>query len=77
MFVTTALGRKGTSAAKKKLKALLESSSVNVNVRIGALSAIAHHWKDSSDISYLEKQAKSDSKLSSQLTTLKKKVYKK
>lgn len=48
-----ALGRLKTSTSKGKLKGLLESSRLDVKVRMAAASCIAEHWKDRGDISYL------------------------
>ncbi len=75
IFVTTALGKKGTADAKKKLKSLLENGDLDIKVRIGAMSAIAYHWKDSGDLTYLEKKSKGNTTLSSRYAWLKKHVY--
>ena len=72
---TTALGKRKTSAAKTELKALLESGVVAKNVRIGAMTAIAVHWKDASDIPYLESKTASDSVLKAHSAWLKTNLY--
>lgn len=72
---TTSMGRMTGSTAKSKLKKILEAKSLDTEVRIGALSAIAYHWKDADDLSYLEKESKNDSKLLSAYKDVKKRVY--
>jgi hypothetical protein len=75
IYATGALGRKKTASAKAKLKALLESASVDMNVRIGALSAIAIHWKDADDRSYLDDKSKGNSRLAARFAWLDTNVY--
>ncbi len=77
VFATTALGRKKTTAAKKKLKSLLENGKLEKDVRVGALMAIAVHWKDSGDLEYLESKTKSDTVLADRCAWVKKHIYKK
>ena len=72
---TTALGKRKTKAAKTKLKALLESGVVAKNVRIGAMTAIAVHFKDASDLSYLESKTASDPVPKAHAAWLKTNVY--
>jgi hypothetical protein len=76
VYATRALGKRKTAATKKALKALLEDSKVDRRVRIGAMSAIAYHWRSLSDLSYLESKVKNDTKLASQCAWLKSKIYK-
>ena len=75
IYATTALGKVKTTAAKAKLKALLESTSVDMNVRIGALSALAQHWRSSSDRSYLEDRCEGSSRLAARLAWIEEHVY--
>jgi hypothetical protein len=69
------LGRLETSASKGKLKALLEDTSRAVEVRIAAASAIAEHWKDSGDESYLETESEGNATLEAHVAVLKARVY--
>ncbi len=75
-FATTTLGRRKTTAARKSLKSLLENTSLDTDVRMGALTAIAVHFKDKDDIEYLELKTDSDSKLKARCAWLKTNVYK-
>ena len=70
------LGRVKSSGSKDELKAVLEKSSLGVNVRIAAASAIAEHWKDSGDMSYLEDKCRSNDALKAHYVELKTRVYK-
>ena len=75
-YATTTLGRKKTKAAKKSLKSLLENTSLDIDVRMGALTAIAVHFKNKGDITYLESKTKSNTKLKARCAWLKTNVYK-
>ena len=70
------LGRVNTSGSKGELKTILEKSSLGVHVRTAAASAIAEHWKDSGDMSYLEEKCEGNSKLEAHFAELKSRVYK-
>ena len=69
-----ALGRVESSDSKDCLRALLEDGNLSTNVRIAAASCIAEHWKDDSDISYLESNCTGDA-LDAHCEVLKSKVY--
>ncbi len=70
------LGRVKTSGSKGELKTLLEKSTLGVHVRTAAASAIAEHWKDSGDMSYLEGKCESNDALKAHFAEIKKRVYK-
>jgi len=75
LFATTALGKKGTSTAKTKLKGIVEDGELTKKLRKMAMTAIAVHFKNSDDLTYLESKSKSDSELKDHYKWLKKHVY--
>lgn len=75
IFATTALGRKKTSAAKEKLKGLLDLASLSTHVRVGAMTAIAVHFKDPGDLSFLESRSRNDATLKARYLWLRSEVY--
>jgi hypothetical protein len=75
IYCASALGRRGGSAAKDKLKSLVTDEKAGKNARIAALSAIAFGFKDRDDLSWLAEKTEGDSALSSQYAWLKKNVY--
>ena len=76
-FATRALGRRKTGTAKSKLKGMVESGTLNKDLRMGAMSAIALHWKDDKDLDYLDAKSKNDADMKAHCGWLKTKVYKK
>jgi len=77
VYACSALGRKKTSKAKTKLKALVEDTKLKKEVRKGAMSAIAVHWKSSSDLTWLQSKTSSDSELKAYTSWLKSNVFEK
>lgn len=75
IYSCTALGKRKTSTSKTKLKAVLENTSLNKEVRMAAMNAIAVHFKTSSDLTYLWSRASSDTDLKARYEWLKKNVY--
>ena len=75
IFATTALGKKKTTAAKTALKDVLESTSAATTVRAAALNAIAEHFKDADDLSYLWSKAKGNDELEARYNHVKTSVY--
>ena len=75
IYSTSALGRRGGSTARTKLKSLLTDGKAAKTVRLTALSVIVYQWKDSDDLSWLESETKGDSDLAAQFSWLKKNAY--
>jgi hypothetical protein len=75
IFCASALGRRGGSAAKDKLKSLVTNDELGTSVRITALSAIAFGFKDEDDLSWLSEKSENDADLANQVTWLKKNAY--
>jgi len=75
VFTTTALGKMKTAAAKSNLKDLVKSTTLSKDVRKSAMTAIAVHFKDSSDLTFLESETASDSDLKAYCAWLKTNVY--
>jgi hypothetical protein len=61
VYACTTLGRKKSSKAKTALQAIVEDTKLGKEVRKGAMSAIAVHWKSSSDLTWLQSKTSSDS----------------
>jgi len=76
-FATRALGKRKTGSAKTTLKGMIESSALSKDIRMGAMSVIALHWKDERDLVYLDAKSKSDTEMKAHYGWLKTKVYKK
>jgi hypothetical protein len=72
---TTALGKKKTTAAKTKLKGLVTSSKLGKDIRKSAMTAIAVHFRKSSDLTWLTLQTASDSDLKAHTKWLKTNIY--
>ncbi len=73
---TTSLGKRKTSAAKTALKGLVTTGSLDGHVRNSAMTAIAVHWKDPSDLTWMERISRSDSGLRAHYLFLKSRIYK-
>ena len=69
------LGRMHTSGSKGKLKALLESATLDLSVRVSAAACIAEHWMDTGDISYLEDRCEGNDALEAHCDVIKRRVY--
>lgn len=75
VYACTFLGRKKSTEAKARLKSVLESTSLDIEVRKAAMTAIAAHWKDTGDRSYLASKASGNSVLEGHKAWLDRKVY--
>ena len=75
VYSCTTLGRKNTTAAKSSLKALFQSGATDTLVRKSAMTAIAVHWKDADDLTYLDARTTGDSELRAHYEFLKSKIY--
>jgi hypothetical protein len=75
VYSTTALGKRRSASSKSNLKKVLENTSLNKEVRMAAMNAIAVHFKTSSDLTYLWSKASSDADLQARYQWLKKNVY--
>ena len=69
------LGRVKSTASKGKLKGLLEDTSQATEMRMAAAAAIAEHWKDSGDLSYLQGKCTGNASLSAHCAVIASKVY--
>jgi hypothetical protein len=72
---TTALGKRATSGSKAKLKSILEDDELGDSVRIGALTAIAEHFRDGDDLDYLDSESEGNSALRAQYHHVRSSVY--
>ena len=69
------MGKRKTADAKTKLKNLLTSTKLDTDIRKSAMTAIAVHFKDKDDLTYLKLQTASDSVLKAHCTWLETYVY--
>jgi hypothetical protein len=69
------LGRVKSTASKGKLKGLLEDTTQATGMRMAAAAAIAEHWKDSGDLSYLQSKCAGNASLSAHCAVIASKVY--
>lgn len=75
IYACTRLGRVKSSAAKGVLKALVTDTKAKTSTRVAAMTAIAVHWRSSSDLEWLKEKTESDSALSAHATWLERTVY--
>jgi hypothetical protein len=74
-FAAGALGRVGTESAKSRLLGIAGSTSLGTDARGGAMSAIAAHWGDPSDLDDLEDRAGTNERLQTLCEWLDENVY--
>jgi hypothetical protein len=75
VFATTALAKKKTTSAKKRLKGILTSTKLKKDVRKSAMAAMAAQFKSRSDLTYMQTVTASDSDLKAFCQWLKTNVY--
>jgi len=75
IYAATTLGRRKSSDSKSALKDLVTNGKLGTEVRKGAMTAIAVHWKDAGDLSWLKSKTADDATLSGHAGWLEDHVY--
>jgi hypothetical protein len=75
VYAAGALGKQQTNDSKRAIKDLITDTKLGAEVRKGAMSALAVHWKDSDDLAWLSEKTGSEAKLKSHYDWLKTRVY--
>ena len=75
VYSCTALGKRKSSGAKSRLKTLVSTTTLKTDVRKSAMTAIAVHFKSTADLTWMESETASDSKLKSHCAWLSTYIY--
>jgi len=77
IYATTFIGKRKTSGSKGALKTLVENGKVRKEVRQAAMTAVATHFKDADDLTWMWTEAQDNAVLKAHYLWLKRYVYEK